>query len=45
VEVNDISGQVVDAALRVHSVLGPGLLINFNVAQLKNGIKRMVNDL
>lgn len=22
-----------------------GLLINFNVAQLKNGIKRMVNDL
>lgn len=124
-EVNEVSGQVVDAAIRVHSVLGPrllenayetclkhelekrglqaeqqvglpiiydgikmdvgyrldllvegcvivelkavdrltpvheaqllsylklngkkvGLLINFNVAQLKNGIKRMVNEL
>ena len=25
-EINEISGQVVDAAMRVHSVLGPGLL-------------------
>jgi GxxExxY protein len=23
---NDVSGQIVDAAIRVHSVLGPGLL-------------------
>jgi len=71
VEANEVSGQVVDAAMKVHSVLGPGLLenayeacleaqllsylklsgkkvgslINFNVAQLKNGIKRMVNEL
>jgi len=26
VEINEISGQVVDAALKVHSHLGPGLL-------------------
>jgi GxxExxY protein len=26
VEINEISGQVVDAAMRVHSALGPGLL-------------------
>jgi len=115
-ELNELSGQVVDAAMKVHSVLGPGLLesayevclkvkqqvglpivydgvtmdvgyrldllvageiivelkavdkltavheaqlmsylklsgkkigllINFNVAHLKNGIKRMVNGL
>jgi GxxExxY protein len=25
-ELNDISGQIVDAALKVHSALGPGLL-------------------
>lgn len=25
-EINEISGQVVDAAMRVHSALGPGLL-------------------
>ena len=24
--INDVSGQVVDASIRVHSVLGPGLL-------------------
>jgi GxxExxY protein len=27
-ELNDISAQVVDAAMKVHSVLGPGLLEN-----------------
>ena len=25
-QINDISGQIVDAAMKVHSVLGPGLL-------------------
>jgi GxxExxY protein len=25
-EINDVSGHVVDAAMKVHSVLGPGLL-------------------
>ena len=70
-EINDRSGQVVDAAMRVHSAVGPGLLvkkllpiheaqllsylrlsrmrvgllINFHVVQLKDGIKRMVNQL
>jgi GxxExxY protein len=24
--INDVSGQIVDAAVKVHSVLGPGLL-------------------
>lgn len=32
-ELNDLSGKKI------------GLLINFNVVQLKNGIKRMVNQL
>jgi GxxExxY protein len=26
VDINEISGQIVDAAMKVHSVLGPGLL-------------------
>ncbi len=26
VEINEISGQAVDAAMKVHSALGPGLL-------------------
>jgi len=26
VEINDVTGAVVDAAIKVHSVLGPGLL-------------------
>jgi GxxExxY protein len=25
-QINDVSGQVVDGAIRVHSILGPGLL-------------------
>ena len=25
-QINDISGQIVDAAIKVHSILGPGLL-------------------
>ena len=25
-EINDVSGQVVDAAIKVHTALGPGLL-------------------
>lgn len=39
-EVNDISGQVVDAALRVHSVLGPGLLENAYEACLKHELEK-----
>jgi GxxExxY protein len=40
VEVNDISGQVMDAALRVHSVFGPGLLENAYEACLKHELER-----
>ena len=36
-----IAKAVIDAAFAVHKALGPGLLINFNVALLKDGIKRM----
>lgn len=58
--LNAITGSIVDAALRIHRELGPGLLeqllaylrvaderlgllINFNVEYLKNGITRIVN--
>ncbi len=29
-EINEISGQIVDAAMKVHSALGPGLLERFH---------------
>jgi GxxExxY protein len=34
-DLNEISGQVVDAAMKVHTVLGPGLLENAYEACLK----------
>jgi GxxExxY protein len=34
-ELNEISAQVVDAAMKVHSTLGPGLLENAYLACLK----------
>jgi len=40
-EVNRAGTHVVDGAFAVHSALGPGLLINFNVSFIKDGIKRM----
>jgi hypothetical protein len=43
--LNEVSGQIVDAAMKVRTALGPGLLMNFNVVHLKDGIKRMVNNL
>jgi GxxExxY protein len=47
-EINDTSGQIVDAAIRVHSALGPGLLEStyeacLNVELLKNVITRLAN--
>ena len=41
--VNQVSAAIVSSAMEVHSILGPGLLINFHVAHLKDGIKRMVD--
>jgi len=65
--LNEVSGIVIDAAMQVHTVLGPGLLenaykaclalarrdgrdrggllINFNVTRLRDGIKQRVNNL
>jgi GxxExxY protein len=40
VEVNDVSGHVVDAAMRIHSVLGPGLLENAYEACLKHELEK-----
>jgi len=37
-----LAREVVDAAFKVHFILGPGLLINFNVPKIKDGIRRMV---
>ncbi|MEN6336305.1 MAG: GxxExxY protein [Phycisphaerales bacterium] len=39
-EVNDVSGHVVDAAMRIHSVLGPGLLENAYEACLKHELEK-----
>ena len=49
---NEISGAVVDAAMKIRSVLGPGLLESayeaclkhelFHTLHLKDGIKRFV---
>jgi hypothetical protein len=41
-EYEDLSHRVIGCAIEVHRVLGPGLLINFNVTKLKEGIKRFV---
>jgi hypothetical protein len=45
VDINEVTGKIVDSAKKVHSVSGPGLLLNFNVVQMKDGIRRMVNNL
>jgi len=41
--LNKTSGEIIHAAMEVHSALG--LLINFNTVHLRDGIKRMVNHL
>jgi len=53
-----VAKQIVDAAYRIHTSLGPGLLesvrladkrlgllINFNVALIKEGITRIANGM
>ncbi len=39
-DINEISGQVVDAAIRVHSVLGPGLLESAYEACLAHELRK-----
>ena len=39
-ELDDVSGQVVDAAMKVHSVLGPGLLENAYEVCLKHELEK-----
>jgi GxxExxY protein len=39
-EINEISGQVVDAAMKVHSALGPGLLENAYEACLEHELNK-----
>ncbi|NLH41544.1 MAG: GxxExxY protein [Planctomycetes bacterium] len=39
-ELNEISAQVVDAAMKVHSVLGPGLLENAYEICLKHELEK-----
>ena len=34
--------EIIGAAIDAHRVLGPGLLINFNVEALRHGIKRVI---
>jgi hypothetical protein len=41
-ELNELSREVVNAVFQVHKTLGPGLLVNFNVPVIKQGIKRIV---
>ena len=39
-DLNEISGQIVDAAMRVHSALGPGLLENAYEACLEHELRK-----
>jgi len=38
----DIFKKILDCSFMVHTSLGPGLLVNFNVRHLKEGIKRVI---
>lgn len=42
--LNRITESIIGAAIEVHRALGPGLLTNFNVKVLKDGIHRVVQD-
>ncbi len=42
---NEIAREIVDACYRVHTGLGPGLLVNFGEARIKDGLQRVVNGL
>jgi GxxExxY protein len=40
VDINTISGQIVDAAIKVHSTLGPGLLESAYEARLAHELRK-----
>ncbi len=50
--VNELTNEIIKAAIEVHRTLGPGLLesmyvgllINFNVKHLTMGIRRLVHE-
>jgi hypothetical protein len=42
-DLETISADVVDVALRLHRDLGPGLLINFGGATVKEALRRIVS--
>ncbi len=52
-EVNELTNEIIGAAIEAHRTLGPGLLestyvgvlINCNVKQLTMGIRRLVHEL
>ena len=41
-ERDTLTHNIIGAAIEVHRELGSGLLINFNVKILKDGIRRMI---
>ena len=41
-ELNRLTQKIIGAAIEVHRHLGPGLLLNFNVKLLKDGIRGFV---
>jgi len=42
---NDLAKVIVDAAFKVHTTLGPGLLITFGLPRTEDGITRVINGL
>ena len=40
-ELNDITGQIIDASMKVHTVLGPGLLESAYEACLSHELRRL----
>ena len=39
----ELTELIIGSAMNAHKALGPGLLVNFNVRLLKQGIRRFAN--